>query len=290
MAGLLEQMRAAEQARNQGLLSHTPQRPVTGRQVADAMQSVGLLTAPIPVVGDVVGLLADAAMYAAKPEERTYGNFAMTALGALPFVPAAGPLRVFRGQHGALADANPFAATKRPLPSFTTDLKVAEQYARGAGNFDVPVTGGKVSKWDLDTSKFLDLRGYLADGQRFGVDDALTPAAVKKLAKDLKLNKQQLLGLLESDSWSRKYGFGWDAPIDPLRANTPAVMPVSELLDSRWSSESFLDALRDRGVTGVALRGSLADPAAPLKRAPWQSKMTYDEFRPLSRDVLRAAP
>lgn len=89
MAGLLEQMRAAEQARNQGLLSHTPQRPVTGRQIADAMQSVGLLASPLPVVGDVAGLLGDAAMYAAKPEERTWGNFALTALGALPFVPSA---------------------------------------------------------------------------------------------------------------------------------------------------------------------------------------------------------
>jgi hypothetical protein len=89
MAGLLEQMRAAERARNQGLLSHTPQQQVTGRQVADAMQAVGLLASPIPVVGDVAGLLGDAAMYAAKPEERTLGNAAVTLLGALPFVPSA---------------------------------------------------------------------------------------------------------------------------------------------------------------------------------------------------------
>lgn len=88
MAGLLEQMRAAEQARNRGLLTHTPQRPVTGRQVADAMQAVGLLASPIPIVGDVAGLLGDAAMYAAKPEERTLLNYGMTALGALPFVPS----------------------------------------------------------------------------------------------------------------------------------------------------------------------------------------------------------
>lgn len=88
MAGLLEQMRASEQARNQGLLSHTPQRQLTGRQIADAMQTVGLLASPLPVIGDVAGLLGDAAMYAAKPEERTWGNYAMTALGALPLVPS----------------------------------------------------------------------------------------------------------------------------------------------------------------------------------------------------------
>lgn len=89
MSGLLDQMRAAEQARNYGLLTHAPQQPVTGRQVADAMQSAGLLAAPIPVVGDIAGLMGDAAMYAAKPEERTWGNYALTALGALPFVPSA---------------------------------------------------------------------------------------------------------------------------------------------------------------------------------------------------------
>jgi hypothetical protein len=88
MAGLLDDIRTAEQARARGLLSHTPQPRVTGRQVADAMQSVGLLASPIPVLGDMAGLLGDAAMYAAKPEERTAGNMALTALGALPLVPS----------------------------------------------------------------------------------------------------------------------------------------------------------------------------------------------------------
>ena len=46
------------------------------------------MSAPVPVLGDVMGLLNDAQMYRTKPEERTPGNFALTALGALPFVPA----------------------------------------------------------------------------------------------------------------------------------------------------------------------------------------------------------
>lgn len=289
MAGLLDQIRADQIARERQALTHAPQQPVTYRQVADAMQSLGLLASPIPVVGDAVGLLGDAAMYAAKPEERTFGNFAMTALGALPFVPNASSLRVFRGQHGLLADSSPFEATKRPLPSFTTDQRVAEQYAQGAGNFGAPVSGGKVSKYDLDASKFLDVRGYLADGRRFNVEDALTPASVKQLAADLKLNKRQTSDLLENDAWSRRYSFGWDAPMDSLRTNTPAAMPASELIDSAYSGRMFLDALRDRGITGVALRGSLLDPVAAGGRAPWTSKMIYDEFRPLNSSVLRQA-
>ena len=42
-----------------------------------------------PVFGDVAGLAADAAMYATDPSARTPGNYAMTAAGALPFVPNA---------------------------------------------------------------------------------------------------------------------------------------------------------------------------------------------------------
>jgi GNAT superfamily N-acetyltransferase len=99
MAGLLDEMRAAQTAQSRGLLSHAPQQRVSGRQVADAMQTMGLLASPIPVVGDVTGLLGDAAMYAAKPEERTAGNAAMTLLGALPFVPS------MAGKMGTISDA-----------------------------------------------------------------------------------------------------------------------------------------------------------------------------------------
>jgi hypothetical protein len=88
MAGLLEQMRAAQQRQTQGAMSHAPQRQPDPRQFADALQAYGLLASPLPVVGDALGLLGDAAMYATKPDERTLLNFGMTALGALPFVPS----------------------------------------------------------------------------------------------------------------------------------------------------------------------------------------------------------
>lgn len=38
--------------------------------------------------GDLLGPLSDAYMYATEPESRTPGNFALSALGALPFVPS----------------------------------------------------------------------------------------------------------------------------------------------------------------------------------------------------------
>lgn len=70
----------------------------------------GLLAAggAIPGVGDAVGLLGDAAMYASDPSSRTWPNALMTGLGALPFVPSAqqlaelaGPLSAMVVYHGS---------------------------------------------------------------------------------------------------------------------------------------------------------------------------------------------
>jgi hypothetical protein len=47
-----------------------------------------MATAPIPVVGDIAGLVADADMYMNDPESRTLLNAGLTAAGLIPFVPA----------------------------------------------------------------------------------------------------------------------------------------------------------------------------------------------------------
>lgn len=130
MAGLLDEIQQAQTAQSRGLLSHVPAQRVTGRQVADAAQAVGLLTAPIPVVGDVMGLLGDAAMYATKPEERTAGNMALTALGVLPFFPAlAGRL----GKAGKLLDVtdkNTYKAVRDAMGGKVTEAEVRQAIAQ----------------------------------------------------------------------------------------------------------------------------------------------------------------
>jgi len=124
MPGLLDQMMAAELDRSRVSLSHKPQRKVTAREMADAAQAMGLLAAPLPVIGDVAGLLGDAAMYAAKPEERTLSNAALTAFGALPFVPsAAGKAQKVSGylsRSGKIKDA-----PNLPQRPFESDFKAA---------------------------------------------------------------------------------------------------------------------------------------------------------------------
>lgn len=47
-----------------------------------------LASSPVPVAGDVMGLLADAYNYYENPKERTPANIALSVAGLLPFVPA----------------------------------------------------------------------------------------------------------------------------------------------------------------------------------------------------------
>jgi hypothetical protein len=57
------------------------------------LDSAALGTAPVPIVGDVLGLLADGKRLRDNPEERTLGNYGLSALGLLPFVPAMGTIK-----------------------------------------------------------------------------------------------------------------------------------------------------------------------------------------------------
>lgn len=78
------------------------------------LDTAALATMPVPVLGDAVGLGADAYRLAKNPEERTPLNYGLAALGALPFVPPmAGVVRgggkwgdVLNAKHGAKLDAD----------------------------------------------------------------------------------------------------------------------------------------------------------------------------------------
>ena len=51
------------------------------------LDGAALSTTAVPVLGDLLGLGADLNRYATDPESRTAGNFALSGLGMLPFVP-----------------------------------------------------------------------------------------------------------------------------------------------------------------------------------------------------------
>jgi len=76
------------------------------------LDTAAMATAPVPVAGDVVGLLADANRMR-DPAERTPLNFGLMALGALPFVPSAlAHAGLVKGSRGARAWANQDGAIK----------------------------------------------------------------------------------------------------------------------------------------------------------------------------------
>ena len=61
-----------------------PRTQLTGQGLLDTA-AIGL--GPVPVIGDALGLAADASRFYNEPESRTPLNFGLAALGLIPFVP-----------------------------------------------------------------------------------------------------------------------------------------------------------------------------------------------------------
>lgn len=58
-----------------------------------ALDASAVAMSPVPGLGDVLGAASDAAMFYNEPDQRTLGNYGMSALGLLPFIPALGVTR-----------------------------------------------------------------------------------------------------------------------------------------------------------------------------------------------------
>ena len=72
------------------------------------LDAAALITGPVPVVGDIAGLAADADMYMRDPESRNIPNYMLSAAGALPFLPAASQVRQgIKAYHGSPHDTIP---------------------------------------------------------------------------------------------------------------------------------------------------------------------------------------
>lgn len=160
-----------------GMEPFVPQAPTktAGQSMADFLGGISIPLSFVPLAGDVAGLGADAAMYAAYPEERTLGNAAMTLAGIVPGIPGAAAVKAgldmsqaARMQRAAtqskpfdinqewyigtpvdieLTPEKGFRAAKtenvgRDVIFGTDSPLIAEEYARGTVNFEEdPVTG-----------------------------------------------------------------------------------------------------------------------------------------------------
>lgn len=126
--------------------ANRPQPKPIGQQMADVLGGVSLPLSPVPIVGDIAGLGADAAMYAAYPEERTLGNAAMTLAGIVPGIPGAAAVkagldmsqaaRMQRADEGALdvAQAPKYVANKMPTGVYSVAGNNAVYSVKPSGN------------------------------------------------------------------------------------------------------------------------------------------------------------
>lgn len=56
------------------------------------LDAAALASTPIPVVGDIAGLVNDVRHYWNEPDKRTWQNYSLTGIGLLPFMPPAMPI------------------------------------------------------------------------------------------------------------------------------------------------------------------------------------------------------
>jgi hypothetical protein len=109
-----------------------------GQTTADILGAASLPMSAVPIAGDLTGLAADAAMYAAYPEERTMGNYAMSALGVLPFVPGVSALRALRNTPNKAANLinvqGKDIPVRRPSDNINNVMNSNFEYPKVIGN------------------------------------------------------------------------------------------------------------------------------------------------------------
>jgi len=132
-----------------------------GQTTADILGAASLPMSAVPIAGDITGLAADAAMYAAYPEERTMGNYAMSALGALPLVPGVAAVRALKDAPrineeesiGLRAAQNTLARNQQGIIDSAIDTVREEGI-----NVESLISDPKY--WDAENEQFTD-RGFI---------------------------------------------------------------------------------------------------------------------------------
>ena len=126
----------------------------------------------IPGASDVAGLGADAMMYARDPESRTWGNAALSVLGALPIIPA------MTAYHGSPHKFDKFELSDKTIGTG----EGAQAYGHGLYFAEDPgVAGQYVSHFSEDTLKKID---------RVARESGLPDAISKKMTDYLAYSKE----------------------------------------------------------------------------------------------------
>jgi len=147
----------AMRSQSQEQMTHYPSKKVDAPHWMDyaAMATMGA-----PILGDAIGLAADARMFAQEPESRTKLNYGLSALGAMPFIPSLGMVKAF---HGTPHKVDKFKMDKIGTGEgaqsyghglyFAENPKVAGQYqydlSRNVGNINATPSAHKYAADDF---------------------------------------------------------------------------------------------------------------------------------------------
>ena len=206
--------------------------PEVNRQVI--LDGAALSTTAVPVLGDLLGLGADINRYATDPESRTAGNFALSGLGMLPFVPA------MTAWHGSPHKFDKFALEKigtgegkqqQGMGVYLAEAKaVGERYADRLAEMHGK-DAGQLDKVDLPDEAMPSIAQYDApfSQQSERVKNAVAPLLDERVLHNL-----------------RGY-YGWESHQDaPMQA-------IMESIDIAKGNDrnATASALKANGVLGV---------------------------------------
>ena len=138
-----------------------PRTQLTGQGLLDTA-AIGL--GPVPVIGDALGLAADASRFYNEPQSRTPLNFGLAALGLLPFVPAMSAMKYPIAKRGEwYGDAN-YEHTGGRMVEMSPD-----EYIKQVRKLDID----EVSRENID-----NLKQHIKEGK------TLDPLAIYKSGKE----------------------------------------------------------------------------------------------------------
>lgn len=133
---------------------------------------MAMATTAAPVLGDVLGALSDLRRFVQEPESRTPGNFALSGLGLLPFVP---PLGSIRGARNAIDIPAPsWNKSKQDVPVLInpTQAQLNEMFKK-SDTLRVVEVDGAMHVWDANDALHEDVLKALGAKKRTGSEGLL---------------------------------------------------------------------------------------------------------------------
>ncbi len=140
-----------------------------GQTAADILGAASLPMSAVPIAGDLTGLAADAAMYAAYPEERTLPNYLLSGVGVLPWITGAAGAKAIRDAAGTRQ------VGAGPIPQVTRDSPILSRVGDANSVNSMAVEFSEPALRQVPIAKAEDLidRGYytgITDTSRSGLD------------------------------------------------------------------------------------------------------------------------